>query len=229
MNYTFQFGDVLRYWPLLAEGAAVTLGLSVGAMIICLVLGTIGALAQQSKYSLSYWLSRGYVETIRNTPLLVQLFILFFGLPSVGISLPSNIAAFAGLCIYNGAYATEILRAGIEAVHPSQIEAGLSIGMSRLQVFRHIVARPALEKIYPALSSHFILLMLGTSVVSAIGAEELTGYAGQIQSLNFRSLEVYLICTIIYLVLALVIRSFLRVLGLKLFGYRRRETLLLAA
>jgi polar amino acid transport system permease protein len=222
MRYTFQFGDVFHYWPLLVEGALATIGFSIMAMALSLVLGSMAAMASRSRHTPLRLAGRLYVELIRNTPLLIQLFLLFFGLPSLGIRLPANVAALIGLVIYNGAYNTEILRAGIQAVHRSQIEAGLSIGMSRLQVAWYIMARPALEKIYPALSSQFVLLMLGTSIISAIGAEELTSYAEQIQSANFRSLEVYIVCTFVYLGLALLLRAALRMVGGRLFRYRRQ-------
>jgi polar amino acid transport system permease protein len=221
MGYTFQFGDVLSYWPLLVKGTLATLGFSFGAMAVSLVLGTLGALARRSRLWPLRLIGRGYVDLIRNTPLLIQLFILYFGLAVVGIHFTPNLAAFIGLSIYNGAYETEILRAGIAAVHRSQIEAGLSIGMSRIQVFFHIVAVPALEKVYPSLASHFVLLMLGTSMISAIGADDLASLADQIQSATFRSLEVYIVCTIIYLLLALGLRSGLHLLGKQLFPYRK--------
>ena len=221
MNYVFQFGDVFRYWPLLVQGAALTLVLSIAGMIAGLVIGTLCALARRSENPFLRIPVASYVEVIRNTPLLVQAFIIFFGLPSLGVRLDSNIAAIIALVINNGAYTTEIVRSGIEAIHRSQFEAGLSIGMSRLQVFVYVVARPAFEKIYPALCSQFIILLLGSSVVSAIGADELTAFAHRIQSANFRSLEVYIVCMFTYLGLAFLVRGGLAAIGFSLFSYRR--------
>jgi polar amino acid transport system permease protein len=221
MNYTFQFGEVTRYWTWLLEGLVVTLIYSFVAMALSIIVGTLGALAKRSRYAVLRWFTRLYVEVIRNTPFLVQLFVLFFGLPSVGIRLNAYTAALIGLVIYNGAFLTEIIRSGLQAVHRSQIEAGLSIGMSRVQVFRYVVLMPALEKVYPALSSQFILLMLSTSVISAIGVDELTSFAGHIQTLNFRSIEVYLVSIVIYLVLTMFLRSMSRLLGYALFPHRR--------
>jgi polar amino acid transport system permease protein len=152
------------------------------------------------------WLASAYVEVIRNTPLLVQLFIIFFGLPSIGLKLTSGQAAVIALTINLGAYATEIVRAGIEAIHKSQIEAGLSLGLSRLQVFRYIILFPALKVIYPALASQFILLMLATSIVSLIAAEDLFHMAAFLESRTFRSFEIYLVVTGLYLALALAFR-----------------------
>jgi polar amino acid transport system permease protein len=221
MGYSFQFGDVFRHWPLLLEGTGATLAFSAAAMATSLFLGILGAFARRSPHQALRLIGAGYVEIIRNTPLLIQLFIIYFGLAMIGIHFTPNVAALVGLSIYNGAYVTEILRAGIEAVHRSQIDAGLSIGMSRRQVFFHVVAMPALEKVYPALASHFVLLMLGTSVISAIGADDLASLADQIQSITFRSLEVYIVCTGIYLVLALGMKGGLSLLGKQLFPYRQ--------
>src|SRR5204863_1520741 len=131
----FQFGEVFRYWNWLAQGVMVTLAYAFGAMALSIVVGTLGALGRRSRYAWLRGVVWAYVETIRNTPFLVQLFILFFGLPSLGVRIDAYTAGLLGLTIYNGAFATEIIRAGIQAVHRSQVEAGLSIGMSRLQVF----------------------------------------------------------------------------------------------
>jgi len=227
MGYTFQFNDVLEYWPMLVKGIGATICFTLAAAALSLVLGTLGVAARRSRHRPMQWAGRTYLELIRNTPVLVQLFILYFGLPTVGVHLSPNTAAVVGLSIYNGAYVTEILRGGIQGVHKSQLEAGLSIGMSRVQVFRYIVALPALEKIYPALTSQFVLLMLGTSIVSAIGAEDLTARANDIQSLNFRSLEVYIISAIIYMGLVIMMRLGLRLLGIRLFYYRQRPTVMM--
>jgi polar amino acid transport system permease protein len=221
MNYTFQFGEVWRYWTWLAQGVGVTLAFTFVAAFLSIALGTIVALGRRSQHKWLSGLCRAYVEIIRNTPFLVQLFILFFGLPSAGIRMNAPVAAMIGLVIYNGAFMTEIIRAGLQAIHRSQIEAGLCIGMSRLQIFTYVVFKPALEKVYPALSSQIILLMLSTSVISAIGVDELTSFAGHIQTLNFRSIEVYLVAIVIYLALTLVLRQLARLLGHVIFPHRR--------
>ncbi|MBL8698002.1 MAG: amino acid ABC transporter permease [Alphaproteobacteria bacterium] len=221
MTYVFQFGEVFRYWTWLLNGVAVTLIYAVASMALSILIGTLGALARRSRHTALRSAAWAYVEAIRNTPFLVQLFILFFGLPSIGLRIDAYTAALIGLSLYNGAFTTEIIRSGIQAVHRSQIEAGLSIGMSRMQVFFYIVLRPALEKVYPALSSQFVLAMLATSVISAIGVDELTSFAGHIQTTNFRSIEVYTVCIVIYLVLTLLLRSGARALGAFLFARRR--------
>ncbi len=221
MSYVFQFGEVTRYWTWLAQGVAVTLLYSFGALVLSVMLGTLCAVGRRSPSPVVSGGVRLYVETIRNTPFLVQLFVLFFGLPSLGVRLDAYTAAMIGLVLYNGAFMTEIIRSGLQAVHKSQIEAGLSIGMSRVQVFFYVILKPAVEKVYPALSSQFILLMLSTSVISAIGVDELTSSAGHIQTINFRSVEVYLVCIVIYFALTLTLRAGARLLGYALFAHRR--------
>ena len=207
MTYSFNFRDVFNNFDLLLVGMGYTLQLSLITMLLGLAIGIVMALVRTWGPRPLRWLAATYVEVIRNTPLLVQLFIIFFGLPSLGLRLSAGQAAVIALSVNLGAYATEIVRAGIEAIHKSQIEAGLSLGMSRLQVFRYVVLFPALQVIYPALASQFILLMLATSIVSLIAAEDLFHMAAFLESRTFRSFEIYLVVTGLYLVMALFLRA----------------------
>lgn len=204
MTYEFEFGDVFAAWPELLGGAINTLVLSGAAMAIGMVVAVLGALAKTSG---PVWLRRPidvYIEVIRNTPFLIQIFMIYFGLPSIGIRPSSNAAALVALVVNVGAYGIEIIRAGIESISAGQIEAGRALGMRPLQIFRLIVLKPAIQAIYPSLTSQFILLMLNSSVCSAIAAGELTAAAGDIQSRNFRSFEVYFVVTCIYFGLSLL-------------------------
>jgi len=212
VTYNFQFRDVLNNIDLLLVGMGYTLQLSLITMVVGLAIGVVMALAKTWGPWPVRWAATTYVEVIRNTPLLVQLFIIFFGLPSLGLRLSAEMAAVIALSVNLGAYATEIVRAGIEAIHKSQLEAGLSLGMSRLQVFRYVVLFPALKVIYPALASQFILLMLATSIVSLIAAEDLFHMAAFLESRTFRSFEIYLVVTGLYLVMALAFRALFAVL-----------------
>ena len=207
MTYSFNFRDVFNNIDLLLVGMGYTLQLSFVTMVLGLAIGIAMALVRTWGPTPLRWLAAGYVEAIRNTPLLVQLFIIFFGLPSLGLRLSAEQAAVIALSVNLGAYATEIVRAGIEAIHKSQVEAGLSLGLSRLQVFRYVVLFPALRVIYPALASQFILLMLATSIVSLIAAEDLFHMAAFLESRTFRSFEIYLVVTGLYLVMALFFRA----------------------
>jgi polar amino acid transport system permease protein len=206
VGYHFNFRDVFNNFDLLLEGMWLTLELSVITMVLGFAVGIGVALIKTWGPRPLRWLANVYVEVFRNTPLLVQLFIIFFGLPSIGLKLSSSQAAVIALTVNLGAYTTEIVRAGIEAIHKSQIEAGLSLGLSPLQVFRHVVLFPALKVIYPALSSQFILLMLATSIVSLIAAEDLFHMAAFLESRTFRSFEIYIVVMGLYLALALAFR-----------------------
>jgi polar amino acid transport system permease protein len=204
VTYVFQFGTIWKDADLLLLGAWLTVKLSLLTLAIGLVVGTIGALLRNSRHRLLRALAHGYVEAIRNTPFLIQLLLLYLGLPVLGIRLSPEAAALLALVVNFGAYATEIIRAGIEAVPQGQVEAGRSLGLTPSQIFFLIIVKPALRVVYPALASQFILLVLTSSVVSVISAEELTAVADRIASRNFRTFEVYFIVTLMYLAFSLV-------------------------
>jgi polar amino acid transport system permease protein len=213
MTYKLEFSALLPYWEDLASGLWFTIVLTVVSTIAGIAVGTLGASARTFGPKWLGAIVRVYVELIRNTPFIVQLFFIFFGLPALGLKLSETTAAFLAMVINLGAYSTEIIRAGIEAVPKGHIEAGVSLAMSRLEVLRYIVLRQAFAKIYPALSSQIIIVMLGSAVVSQISAPDLTYAANFIQSRNFRAFEVYFVVALIYLVLAIVLRYILRVIG----------------
>jgi len=206
MSYSFQFRDVFAAWEFLLDGLVLTLELSLVTMAVGLAIGLAGAAARV--YG-APWLKRAvavYVEAIRNTPLIVQLFLIFFGLPSAGLKFDADTAAMIALSINLGAYTIEIVRAGLEAIPKSQIEAGQSLGLSPVQIFRYVIIFPALKMMFPALASQFVLLMLATSVVSQISAQDLFHTASIVQSRTFRDFEVYAVVAGVYLALALVFR-----------------------
>ena len=200
--YDFNFAPVIGAMDQLLYGAWLTVKLSAMAMAIGLVVSILCALAKTSGLRALRIAVDIYVEAIRNTPFLVQIFFLYFGLPTLGIRLDPNTAALLALVINFGAYGTEIIRAGIESIQKGQIEAGTALGLSRLQVFRFVVLKPALRTVYPSLTSQFIYLMLTSSVVSVISASDLAAAGNDLQSQTFASFEVYLVVTAIYLALA---------------------------
>jgi polar amino acid transport system permease protein len=208
----FDFAGTFARWPDLAWGAATTIWLSIAAMALGLLLGTLGATARISRHRAMRLVPTVYVETIRNTPLLVQIYIIYFGLPAVGIRLSPPVAAVLALGIYTGAYATEILRSGIQSIPRGQLEAARALGLSRWRTLRNVEAAQALAAVYPALMSQFVLLMLATSLVSAISVTDLTATANDIQGLTFRSFEAYLVVAAIYLALTFSLRSVLSML-----------------
>lgn len=200
-NYVFHFGPILVRMDELLVGAGRTVEFAAISMVAGLVIGLLGAVARSFG---ALWLSRAvaaYVEAIRNTPLLIQLYFVFFSLPLMGLRLDSNQAAVLALSIHLGAYATEILRAGIQSIPSGQIEAAKSLGLGPFQIVRHVVLLQALRAVYPALCGQFILQLLGTSIISAIAAEELTAIANNMVMQTFRSFEVYIVVAVIYFVL----------------------------
>ena len=219
---TLDFAAVLSRWPMFLDGAAMTMKLATGATLIGFAIGTLCAIGKRSKLG---WARRGatvYVEVIRNTPLLVQIFLVYFGLASLGLKLPAFTVALAALTINVGAYATEIMRAGFDSIHKGQLEAAECLALSRRQVYWHVVLLPAMERVYPALTSQFVLLMLASSVCSQISAEELTAVANFVQSDTYRPLETYVLVGLAYVLLSLAMRAGFWGLGLVLFPRRRR-------
>jgi polar amino acid transport system permease protein len=204
MNYVFEFSAVFDAWDELLAGIIRTVWLSGAAMAIGLVVAVAGALAKTNGPRALRFVIDAYIELIRNTPFLIQIFVIFFGLPAIGLRLEADQASLLALVVNVGAYGIEIIRAGIESIDRGQIEAGRALGLKELQIFRLIVLKPALQAIYPALTSQFILLMLNSSVCSAIAASELTGAANDIQSRTFRSFEVYFVVTALYLALSIL-------------------------
>jgi polar amino acid transport system permease protein len=205
VTYTFRFGPVLEAYRDLLAGAWLTIQLSTSAMLLGLVVAIICAWVKTSGPKPLRWVVDCYIEIIRNTPFLVQIFFIFFGLPAAGVRLSPNAAALLAMVINVGAYATEIIRAGIESIHKGQVEAGLALGLKPLQVFRYIV------------------LMLTSSVVSAISADDLTSMANNIQSLTFTSFEVYLVVTLMYLAMSLAFSAVFSTIYRVAFAYPDRH------
>jgi polar amino acid transport system permease protein len=218
MDYEFQFNVIWQNWRLFVLGAWLTIQITSLATALGLVIGIIMAGLQLLKNRTISAIIQVYIEIIRNTPFLVQLFFVFFGLPTLGIKLPAGQAALIALTINIGAYATEIVRAGVESISKGQIEAGRSLGLSGLQIFIYIILKPALMTVYPALTSQFILIMLNSAVISVISAQELAYQAKFLQSRTFRSFEIYFFVTFVYLLLAYLFRSAFGLISRVAFG-----------
>ncbi|CAH0284276.1 polar amino acid ABC transporter permease [bacteria symbiont BFo1 of Frankliniella occidentalis] len=212
------FPALWPYWPELISGLWVTIQLTVMATVGGVALGIFGAALRSGKPTVLSRIWGVYVELIRNTPFVVQLFFIVFGLPNLGLKLTAGEAALLAMLINLGAYSTEIIRAGIQVTPKGQWEAGRVLGLSRTQTFIRIVLPPSLKRIYPALVSQCIIVMLGSSVVSQVSYEELTFAANLIQSRTFLSFEVYLVTTLMYLALSIAMRQLLLAAGRKWFG-----------
>jgi polar amino acid transport system permease protein len=218
MGYDFDFSVVFQYWDLFLQGALMTIRITALATVLGILVGVAMAGLQLIKNRIISSVIQAYIEVIRNTPFLVQLFFVYFGLPTIGILIPAWQAALLALTINTGAYATEIVRAGIESITKGQIEAGRSLGLSGIQIFLDIILKPALMVVYPALTSQFILFVLNSAVISVISAQELAYQAKFVASRTFRNFEIYLLITIIYLVIAQLFRIAFKLVSKLIFG-----------
>lgn len=223
----FQFTAVFAEGDLLLAGISLTIMLSSAAILLGFALAMVLVATRNLGGKLVKFAIDTYVELLRNTPFLVQLFIIFFGLPALGVRLSGTEAALLAMTLNLSAYSVEILRAGVDATHKSQIEAGVSLALTPLQVFRHVILIPALAKVWPALSSQFVLMLLASSIVSFVSVEELSGAAAIIEQRTFRSFETYIVVTLIYLALALILKAMLHAIGRAIFppasGLERRQ------
>lgn len=210
---TLDFGAVLVEWPLLLRGVAMTIGLTVVAAVLGSGLGVACAWARLHGGPLLRAVAGGYVEVIRNTPFIVQLFFIYFGLPGLGLRLSPEVASVLAMVINLGAYAGEIVRSGLEGTPRGQIEAARSLAMTDLQVFTRIVLPPALGRVWPALVSQIVIVMLGSAVCGQIATAELSYYANLIHSRNFRAFEATILATAAYLLLSIALRQTLHWLG----------------
>jgi polar amino acid transport system permease protein len=222
MGYRFDFGAVLDRAPELLWASFGTLGLALAGMLLALVIGILGVVARTSKSRIARTPVIVFVEVVRNTPFLVQIFFIYFALPLMGVRLNPTATAIIALGINGGAYAIEIIRGGVESVSRGQIEAGFALGLHKADVFRLIVLKPALRAIYPSLTSQFIMLTLTTSVCTSIAAYELTSAAQRIESDTFRSFEVYFTVTAIYLVISTLMMGLFALISRHYFNYPTR-------
>lgn len=207
------FLSVLSEWPLLLRGLGMTVGLTVVSGAVGLTLGVACAWARLHGTAPLRWAVGAYVELIRNTPFIVQLFFLFFGLPSLGVRLSPDVASVLAMVLNLGAYAAEIVRAGLQATPRGQLEAAASLALTRWQTFSRIVLPPALWRVWPALTGQLVIVMLGSAVCGQISTEELSYAANLIQSRNFRAFEAFIVATALYLGLAMALRWGLSALG----------------
>ena len=209
----FDFGAVLSEWPALLRGAGFTLALSAAAAAGGLALGVACGWARAWGPKPLSAVVGVYVELIRNTPFIVQLFFIYFGLPSLGVKFSPEFASVLAMVINLGAYAAEIVRAGIDGTPRGQIEAGRSLAMNEWQVFMRVVLPPALGRVWPAMVSQIVIVMLGSAVCGQIAAQELSYTANLIQSRNFRSFESFIVATLIYLAMSVAVRQALHWAG----------------
>jgi polar amino acid transport system permease protein len=212
------FAWLAVYGVALLSGVVTTIELIVVTTLFSSVLSVLGAAARRSGVAWCRAAVGGYVELIRNTPFIAQLFFIYFGLPSVGAHLNALTAAILAMTINLSAYGTEIVRAGLDAVALGQREAGRALGLRPPIIFLRIVLPQAMRAIFPALASQIVITMLESSVVSVIAVGDLTYQADLIQSRTFLAFRTYLLATLIYLALSILLRQALGLLARRLFG-----------
>ncbi len=222
MDYTFQFTEVMGDLPYLLGGAVVTLQIAFVSFWGGAVIGLGGALAKVYGSPALRRTASGYVTALTNTPALVQIFLLYYALPDAGVLLPPMTAVLIGLVLNAGAYLTEIIRAGIVSVRQSELDAGVTLGMSRLQLVRYVMLPHTAKTIYAPLSNFFVWLVLGSSLAALFGVEELTGRAINVSTVNLRSIETFAVVAAIYVVLTVLASASLALVGRWLFRVKAR-------
>lgn len=222
MDYTFQFSEVFAELPYLLGGAVVTLEIAFISFWGGAVIGLGGALAKVYGGPALKKTASTYVTALTNTPALVQIFLLYYALPDAGILLGSMTAVLIGLVLNAGAYLTEIIRAGIVSVRPSEMDAGVTLGMSRLQLVRYVMLPHTAKTIYAPLSNFFVWLVLGSSLAALFGVEELTGRAINVSTANLRSIETFAVVAVIYVVLTVFASASLALAGRVLFRVKAK-------
>ncbi|MBP7255270.1 MAG: amino acid ABC transporter permease [Negativicutes bacterium] len=205
----FNFALVVNSFPLLLEGALVTIKITALSVGFGLLIGLVASIARMSKLWLVKMLASLYVDFIRGTPLLVQIFIIYFALPMItGVRVDPLVAAITACSINSGAYVAEIFRAGIESIDKGQMEAGRSLGMTWGQTMYYIIVPQAFKRVIPPLGNEFIAMLKDSSLVSVIGFEELTRRGQLIIARTYGSLEIWLSVAVIYLAMTFVISRF---------------------
>lgn len=222
MNYTRQYGQVWPYIPFLIDGALLSLQIAFLAFCGGLLLGTVFASLKTFGGKVINRVIDGYVTFFMNTPQLVQIYFLYFALPDVGILLSSYMAVLIGMTLNAGAYLTEIQRAGFESVRKTEMEAAEVLGFSRAQQVRYVIMPHVARVLFPPLSNHYILMTLGTSMAAIFGVDELTGRAFNVNAETFRSIEVFSVVALMYIVITLCATVILSIIGRLVFRARMR-------
>jgi polar amino acid transport system permease protein len=195
---TLYFGDLLPYGPLLLEALGTSLYLTVIAMFVGSAFGVLLYLGKTGPVRPLSVLSNAYIESFRNTPLLVQIYLIYFGSSQFGIHLDPISSGIIAMTLNNAAYTAEIYRAGFESVPNGLREAGRALGMHSRQIFRHALFMPATRNVFPALTNQFILLFLASSIASVIGLPELMNTVMNISSQTNRVIEILAVGGLMY-------------------------------
>lgn len=222
MGYTLQYGQVYPYLGYLAEGAVLSFGLAAIGFLAGWLIGLVCAAITEYGRGPLRWPVRAYVIFFLNTPILVQIFFLYFALPDYGIYLSSFQAVTLGLALNAGAYLTEIQRAGFASMRREELEAAATLGFSRAQTIRYVIVPHIVKVLYPPLSNQYILVTMTSSIAAIFGIEELTGRAYNINSITFRSLEIFSITALYYVALTFLASTILYAIGRYMFRIKAK-------
>ncbi|CAN1574334.1 HisM ABC-type amino acid transport system, permease component [Paracoccaceae bacterium] len=222
MNYSLQFGQIAADVPYILSGAWPTLWITFVTFFAAAAFGLFIAMVRLKGGPLASRLAGVWVTLTTNSPLFVVLFFLFNGLPNWGILLSPIAATLIAFIAISSGYLAEIQRGGIQSVRQAELDAAETLGMSRLQILRFVIAPHVIKTTYPALSNFFIFTMLGTSMASLVGVNELTGRAIEVSSRTFRSIEVFSLVAVTYVVLSLFASAALALVGRWLFRVKAR-------
>lgn len=220
---------IFKVLPDLLLSGVVTLEITVLSGFLGMIAGSLIGIARLSSISLLGWATRVYVDLFRGTPLLVQIFIIYFGFPalaqSFGLSLQFDrlLAAVVALSLNSAAYISEIVRAGIQSIEPGQAEAASSLGMSGVQTMRYIIFPQALRRMIPPLGNEFITVLKDTSLVAVIGLEELFRRGQLIVADTYRAFEIYTAVALVYLVFTLASSQFFSFLEVQMNPVKRQK------
>lgn len=221
----FDWLTPLVHWKELVSGALVTLGITLITFILAFILGIILGFARYAKREriinrITYYIATAYIEVIRNTPALIQIYLIYFGLPEFGIRLKPLSAGILALVINNSAYIAEIVRAGLRSINKGQQEAAQAIGLSILRIFGLVIFPQALRNIFPALGNQLIMIVFGTALLSIVDVRELTDVALILNAETFRTLEIFVAITVMYYIMTLFLARLLTFLDKKMFPVR---------
>jgi polar amino acid transport system permease protein len=222
MQYVLHYSQITPHLPYLLGGALISLELSVLAFAGGMMMGFIMALLRNEGGPVVSRMIRGYVAFFTNTPQLVQIYAIFFGLPEIGILFSPFAAVLIGMTLNAAGYLTEILRAGLSSVHTQELEAAETLGMSRFQTLRYVVLPHVFRVCLPSVTNQYILMTLGTSMAAVFGVEELTGRAFNLNSTTFRSIEIFTSIAGLYVCMTFIATILLAVVGRLVFRARVR-------
>jgi glutamine transport system permease protein len=212
MGFEFKWEVMWQSVPMLLGGVKWTIIITIVGLVFGFILGTTSGLMKLSRSSLSRRIAGAYIESVRGTPLMVQVMFLYFGMPlALGMRIPPLTAGITAIAVNSGAYIAEIVRGAVQSINKGQVEAGRSIGLNRIQTMRYVIWPQALKRMIPPLGNQFIISLKDTSLLVVIGVAELTRQGQEIVADTFRAFEVWLTVAILYLVMTMTLSKVLQI------------------